>query len=165
MFFSPEDLPSYGLWCNILGTGNFMSALLDSTVVDLSRNKISTFSGSGCSNLSCFETDCIDTRDWKSAVKTSSFTHFSAFLQGANLLSLTAGEWGRSVQKWAVLCSDQLRTLLHSTQEGQVAVLPLNIRAPGVWCIVVSDGGTIVASTSSGADFDSQTSVFPGSCG
>jgi hypothetical protein len=36
--------------------------------------------------------------------------------------------------------------------------------APGVWYTIIGDGGVITASTCNGTDFDSQISVFTGSC-
>jgi hypothetical protein len=37
--------------------------------------------------------------------------------------------------------------------------------APGVWYTIIGDGGAITASTCTGTGFDSQISVFTGSCG
>jgi hypothetical protein len=104
-FSSPEDLPSHGLWYRIVGTGNLMSVLLDSSTLDptldLSGTRISVLSGirPGCSNLFCVVTDCVDTCAWESTADQvyfifitfidSSFKKFMDSLRNDNL-SLTS---------------------------------------------------------------------------
>jgi hypothetical protein len=40
-----------------------------------------------------------------------------------------------------------------------------NSRVAGVWFTIIGNGGTIIASTCIGTDFDSEIAVFTGSCG
>ena len=70
-FSLTENLPPYGLWYSIVGTGNDMSIQVDSPLPS-SGMRISVLSGSddGCSNLSCVLMDCtglvLGTCDWES---------------------------------------------------------------------------------------------------
>jgi hypothetical protein len=186
-----ENLPSYGLWYRIVGTGNSMSVQQDSGPFDLSRSRISVLSGDSCSQLSCVVTDCIDTCDWESEAGQmyfifitfidligTSFTDFLALLQEATA-SLTAGE--RTVDNDSCenavgpispsgFLSNSL-SLFGSTSAGATVDaapscgLASNPTAPGVWYTVMGNGETITASTCTGTDYNSQISVFTGSCG
>jgi hypothetical protein len=72
-FSLSENLPPYGLWYSIVGTGDSMSVQVDSEVFDLSAMRVSVLSGSGCSNLSCVLTDCtglvMGACDWESTAE------------------------------------------------------------------------------------------------
>jgi hypothetical protein len=185
-----EKLPSYGLWYRIIGTGNIMSVQQESaSLFDLSGTRISVLSGAVCSQLSCVVTDCIDTCDWESQADKiyfifvtfidligTTFTDFLTLLREARL-SLTAGE--RIVDNDS--CADAFGpispglhnslSLFGSTSAGATvdAVpscgLASRATAPGVWYTIVGNGRTITASTCTGTDYDSQISVFTGSCG
>ena len=60
-FSSSENQPSYGFWYNVVGTGNPMSVMLETTRFDLAGAGagISVLLGFECSNFSCVLTDCI----------------------------------------------------------------------------------------------------------
>jgi hypothetical protein len=184
-----ENLPSYGLWYRIIGTGNIMSVQQESALFDLSGTRISVLSGTACSQLSCVVMDCIDTCDWESQAGQmyfifitfidligTSYTNFLALLPEARL-SLTAGERivdnDSCVDAFGIITeglSTSLSLFGSTSPSATVDAVPScglasNPTAPGVWYTIVGNGRTITASTCTGTDYNSQISVFTGSCG
>ena len=193
-FSSSESSPSYGLWYRIIGTGNSMSVQGESTLLlDNYVARLSILSGPTCSQLSCVVMDCIGTTcDWEStadqlyyifinsvALVDISFTELVLFLPAVDIL-LTAGvrivdndscndAWGpispvegSSLFGPYFFGSTSAAATIDTVPNCGSASTPT---APGVWYTIVGNGGTIaVSSSSTGTNFDSQISVFTGSC-